>query len=96
MKPNKAWIDDSSHCEHAFFEQPQLQGVFSNALFQITTFPTQVFDFGRRRGTGRIARQPLLPSFKDLLGPPVIQSLGNALRLARRAMTGSGGNPSEN
>ena len=69
--------------EHAFFEQSQLQSLFSHDLFQITGFPTKVFDFSRGRRTRRVARQTLLPCFQELLRPAGIEALGNTLSTAQ-------------
>ena len=64
---------------HAFFEQPKFQRLLGHDFLKITRFPTQIFDLSRRRRTGRIARKPLLTSFKELLGPAVVQAMGDAL-----------------
>ena len=69
--------------DHAFFEQPQFQGLLGHDLLQIACLSAQILDLARRRRTCRVARQALLPSLEELLGPAVIQALGNALTAAQ-------------
>ncbi len=63
--------------DHAFFEQPQLQRLLGHDLFQIAGLTAQILNLARRRRTGPVARQALLPSLKELLGPAVVEALGN-------------------
>ena len=69
--------------EHAFFEKAQLQGLFGHDLFKSRGFPTQVLYLVRRCRTCCVPSQALLPSFKELLGPAVIQALGNTFAAAQ-------------
>ena len=56
-------------------------------LLQGHCFRSQFFDLGRRCLTGRVTRQAVLPSFKELLLPGIIQALGDALAATQRGDT---------
>ena len=47
-------------------------------LFQIAGLATQILDLARRRCTRRVVRQAVFAGLDELLGPAVIQTLGNA------------------
>jgi len=69
--------------DHAFFEQPQLKGLFGNHFLQIACLTAQTLDLGRGRCTRGVTGKAFLASFKELLGPAVVQALGNAFTAAQ-------------
>jgi hypothetical protein len=72
------------HPDHAFFEQPQFQRLFGHDLFQVMGLATQMLDLVDGGRTRRVAGQPLLAGFEELLRPVVIEALGNAFAPAQR------------
>ncbi len=69
----------SPHPRSCFFEQPVLKRQVGDQLLQGCRFRPQFLDFGRRRLTGRVACQPVLARFQELLRTGIIQALGNLL-----------------
>jgi hypothetical protein len=63
--------------DHAFFEQPQLQRLFGDNLFQIASLAAQMLDLVGGGGTRRVAGQPFLAGFEEFLRPVVIEALGD-------------------
>src|SRR6476659_2027223 len=59
---------------HAFFKQAVLQGEIGHDLLQGGGLATKVLHLARRRGAGRVARQPALAGLQELLRPAVIHS----------------------
>ena len=68
---------------HAFFKEPEFQGLLGNDLFQITRFAAKGFNLACRSRPRRIAGKPTLASLKELLRPLVIDALGNAFAAAK-------------
>src|SRR4029450_8135249 len=60
------------HPRSFFFQQTVLQGELGHDLLQRLGLPAQVLDLIGRRGTRRVAREPLLARLEELLGPAVI------------------------
>ena len=69
--------------DHAFFKQPEFQGLLSNDLFQLTRFLAKGFHLPRGSRTGRITGKPTLAGLKELLRPFIIDALGDALAPAQ-------------
>src|ERR1700747_805915 len=63
---------------HAFFKQAILQGEIGHDLLQGGGLAMKVLHLARRRGAGRVARQPALAGLQELLRPAVIHRGGNA------------------
>ena len=74
--------------DHAFFKQPVLESQIGNAFFQGARLPTQVLHFAAGGRTGSIASKPALSSFHEVLGPGVIEALGDALVAAQLGNAG--------
>ncbi len=68
---------------HAFFKEPQLQGLLGNNLFQITRFAAKGLNLACGSRTSRITGKSTFASFKKLLRPLVIDALGNAFAAAK-------------
>jgi hypothetical protein len=69
--------------DHAFFDQPQFQRLFGDDFFQILGLAPEVLDLVAGRGTGGVAGEPPLAGFQELLGPAVIEALGNTFAAAQ-------------
>ena len=69
--------------DHAFFEQTVLQDEVGHALLQITGLSAKILHLVSGRRTGRIASKPALVGLHELLGPGVVQALGNAFLAAQ-------------
>src|SRR5579863_10363187 len=68
--------------DHAFFEQPVLEGDLGQRLLELAGFGTERLDLIGGRLTGGITREPLLAGFEELLGPSVVEVLGDAFLAA--------------
>src|SRR5665213_2911856 len=68
---------------HAFFEQTVLQGELGNDLLERGGLLAQALDVVGAGGTGGVACKPALASLHELLGPGVIQALGDAFLAAQ-------------
>jgi hypothetical protein len=64
---------------HAFFQEPDLQGLLGDNLLQGSGLTPQLFDLPGRCLAGRIAGEALLARLQELLRPTVIEALGDAL-----------------
>jgi len=69
--------------DHAFFEQPVLQSEIGHAFLQIAGLTAQILHLVRGRGTGCVTGEATLACFHELLGPGVIQALGDAFPTAQ-------------
>ena len=76
-------IDVSPIRNHAFFEQSVFQERLGQRFFEIAGFLAQLLDLTGRGLTCRVAGQPLLASFEEVLRPLVVQALGNPLAAAQ-------------
>jgi hypothetical protein len=76
-------IDVSPIRDHAFFEQPQFQRLLGDDLFQILGLAAEGLDLVAGGGAGGVAGEPPLASFQELLGPAVVEALGDALAAAQ-------------
>src|SRR6476659_4480081 len=65
--------------EHAFFEQTVLQRRFGQRLLQLACLGPQRLDLVGSGLARRVARQPALAGFQELLRPAVIHALRDAL-----------------
>jgi len=70
--------------DHAFFEQPKFQCLLGNDLLEIAGLTPKQLDLVAGGSTRRVARQPLLARFEELLRPVVVKALGNPLAPAKR------------
>src|SRR3990170_2740206 len=68
--------------DHAFFEQPVVEGDLGEGLLELTSFGAQRLDLIGGRLTGGIAGEALLTGLEELLGPSVIEVLGDAFLAA--------------
>src|SRR5690606_19234060 len=68
--------------DHAFFEQAVLEGNLGEGLLELSGFGAQRLDLIGGGLTGGIAGEPLLAGFEELLGPAVIEVLGDAFLAA--------------
>src|SRR5579863_3489836 len=68
--------------DHAFFEQPVLEGDLGQRLLELAGFGTERLDLIGGRLTGGITREPLLAGLEELLGPPVVEVLRYAFLAA--------------
>ena len=69
--------------DHAFFEQAVLEGGFGQRLLELSRLGAQRLDLVGGRLARRVAGEPLLAGFEKLLGPAVIEVLGNTLLAAQ-------------
>ena len=69
--------------DHAFFQQPELQGLLGNDFFQLARFTAKGAHLSRGGGTSRIASEPTLASLKKFLRPFVIDTLRDAFTAAK-------------
>jgi hypothetical protein len=65
--------------QHIFFEQPEFERLFCHNLPQIVRFTAQILHLVGVCSACRIASQPLLACFHEVLRPLVVNALGNAL-----------------
>src|SRR5512139_3379670 len=84
------------HPRSCFFEQAQLQSLFGNDLLQRPRLPPKLRHFAVGGRTGRVARQPTLAGFQELLRPAVIKSLGDAFTPAQLGNAGLAPKPVQN
>ena len=68
--------------DHAFFEQAQLERLLGNDLFQLLGLALEVLDLAAGRSAGRVAGEPALAGFEELLRPTVVEALGDAFAAA--------------
>ncbi len=59
------------------------QGLFRHHLLELAGLPAQLLDLGAAGGPLGIASQAALSSFEKLLGPGIVQALGDALAAAQ-------------
>jgi hypothetical protein len=76
-------IDVSPIRDHAFFEQTQFERLLSHDFLQLLGLALEILDLVAGRCTGSVARQAPLAGFQELLGPTVVETLGNALAAAQ-------------
>src|SRR6266851_887306 len=74
--------------DHAFFEQTQFKRLFGDNLLQDPRLAAKVRHLAGRRCTRRVARQPTLAGFEELLRPAVIKPLGDTLPTAQLGNAG--------
>ena len=68
--------------DHAFFEQPVLEGEVDNRLLKSRSLGTQLLNLGAGRLTRGITRQPFLPGLQELFRPGIVQAGGNSIARA--------------
>jgi hypothetical protein len=64
--------------EHAFFEQTVLEGNLGEGLLELAGFAAELPDLVGRCLSGGVTGEPLLASFEELLGPSVVEVLGDS------------------
>jgi hypothetical protein len=65
--------------DHAFFEQTVLEGDLGQRLLELAGFGAERLDLIGRRLSRGVTGKPLLAGFEELLGPTVVEVLGDAL-----------------
>jgi hypothetical protein len=68
---------------HAFFKEPQFQGLLGDDFLQFTRFTAKSLNLTCRGRTGCIAGKPALTSLKKLLRLFAINALGDAFTTAQ-------------
>ena len=74
--------------DHAFFEQAVLEGGFGQRLFELARFGAQCLHLVRGCFPCRVTGEPFLAGFEELLGPTIVEVLGNALLAAQLGNAG--------
>jgi hypothetical protein len=69
--------------DHAFFEQAVLEGDLGQRLLELTGFGAERLDLVGRRLANGVAGQPLLAGLEELLGPSVVEVLGDPFLAAQ-------------
>jgi hypothetical protein len=69
--------------DHAFFEQAVLKRGLGERLLELACLGSQRLDLVRSRLARRIAGEPLLAGLEELLGPAVVEILGDAFLAAQ-------------
>src|SRR3981081_3779252 len=71
------------HPRSRFFEQTVFESQFGHDLLQSRRFAAKVLDLVRGRGPCRVASQPLLAGFQEVLRPTIIQVLDDPFATAQ-------------
>ena len=66
-----------------FFKQPVLESDLGQRLLELAGFGPQCLDLVGRRLAGGVAGQPLLAGLEELLGPAVVEILGDTFLAAQ-------------
>src|SRR5215210_2674554 len=66
------------HPRSCFFEQAVLEGQIGHDLLQGAGLATEILDLVGGGGSRRVADEPLLAGFQELLGPAVVHGGGDA------------------
>src|SRR5450631_65581 len=76
------------HPRSCFFEQTQFECLLGNDLLQGPRLTAKVRHLAARGRSCRVARQPTLAGFEELLRPTVIKTLGDTLPTAQLGNAG--------
>jgi hypothetical protein len=68
--------------DHAFFKQSVLEGDLGERFLELAGFGAELLDLVGRRLAGGVTSEPLLTGLEKLLGPTVVEVLGDTFAAA--------------